>query len=127
MILYAFKKGKNGDILVHKSPSSTILNIAEAIKDIFDYKKSNKIIGTRHGEKLYETLVSKEERSRAISNHKYFIIPSDKRDLNYNEYFTEGESEIRKFEDYHSNNTKIMNVSEVKNIVLKTKFFNKSV
>ena len=122
LVLYAFKKSKNGDIFVQKSPAATIENIAKAIKTIFQYTKKNIIIGTRHSEKKFETLISKEEMSRASSAKKYFKIPSDKRDLNYNKYFNLG-SDIHKFEDYNSTNTQILSVDEIIKLLMKTPSF----
>jgi UDP-glucose 4-epimerase len=105
LVLYAFNNAQPGDILVQKSPASTVLDLAKALIELFNSKVNTKIIGTRHGEKLYESLVSREEMAKAIDLGRYYKIPADNRDLNYDKYFNEGNLEISKIEDYTSHNT----------------------
>ena len=122
LVMYAFEKGKNGDILVQKSPSSTIENLALALLKLFNAKNQIKIIGTRHGEKLYESLVSREEILRAKDTKKHFIIPVDKRDLNYNSYFVEGSIQLATLSDYTSHNAQRLGVDEVIELLMKVDF-----
>ncbi|RHX91211.1 UDP-glucose 4-epimerase [Leptospira yasudae] len=119
LVLHAFNHGQQGDIFIQKSPASTVQDLAEALIEIF--KKDNKIsvIGTRHGEKLYESLVSREEMAKADDMGRYYRIPADNRDLNYNKYFVEGEQKVSQLDDYTSHNTKRLNVSEIKELLLK--------
>ncbi|MBE3128186.1 MAG: polysaccharide biosynthesis protein [Actinobacteria bacterium] len=119
LVLYAFKHARQGDIFVQKAPACTIGDLAHALKELFDAKNEIKIIGTRHGEKLYETLLTREEMAKAEDCGNYFRISADSRDLNYNKYFIEGESEISVQEDYNSHNTKILNIEEIKSMLLK--------
>jgi UDP-N-acetylglucosamine 4,6-dehydratase/5-epimerase len=118
LVLYAFKNARQGDIFVQKAPASTIGDLAVAIKDIFGKGNEIKIIGTRAGEKLYETLVTREELAKAQDLGDYYRIPLDGRDLNYNKYFVEGEEQISHTEDYNSHNTRRLNVHEVKELLL---------
>jgi UDP-glucose 4-epimerase len=118
LVLYAFENGESGDLFVHKAPASTINDLSIAIKQIFNFNKKDKIIGTRHGEKLYETLCTSEEMSKAIDEKKYYRIPSDSRDLNYNSFQTEGQLN-KNIEDYNSHNTDRLSVSEIKEKLLK--------
>ena len=104
LVLFAFENGDNGDLFVHKSPASSIENLAKAISKIFNYNKEFKIIGTRHGEKLYETLCTREEMSNAIDLGKFYRIPSDNRSLNYEIFYDEGKK-IEDIIDYNSHNT----------------------
>ncbi len=113
LVFYAFSKGQQGDILVQKSPSSTILDLAKALQIIFERKNNIKIIGTRHGEKAHETLVNREEMIRAISSSKYYRIPADNRSLNFNKYFVSGDKKITSVKDYTSANTKILTIKEI--------------
>lgn len=113
LVLYAFEHGVSGDIFVQKSPSCTIATLAEAIKRVFQVDQPVRVIGTRHGEKLYETLLTREEMIRAEDRGGYFRIPPDNRDLNYEKYFSGGEQDISYGADYNSHNTTIMNVDEV--------------
>lgn len=122
LVLYAFKHGKPGDIFVQKSPSCTIGVLAQAVKEIFNAANEIKIIGTRHGEKLYETLLTREEMAKAEDLDDYYRIPADTRDLNYEKYFSEGEMKISSGEDYTSNNTRILNIEEVKEILLREEY-----
>jgi len=122
LVLYAFKHARQGDMFVKKAPACTIGDLALAIKELFNVKNEFKIIGTRHGEKLYETLLTREEMVKAEDCGKYFRISADTRDLNYNKYFIEGESEISVQEDYNSRNTKRLNIEEIKEMLLKIEY-----
>jgi len=105
LVLFAFKNGNQGDLFVNKAPASTIGDLALALKDIFRANNEVKIIGTRHGEKLYETLCTREEMQKAEDMGEFYRIPADNRDLNYSRYYSEGETDISEIEDYHSHNT----------------------
>ena len=113
----AFENARQGDIFVQKSPAATILDLAKAIKEIFNSNNEIKIIGTRHGEKLYETLCTREEMVKAEDMGEFYRIPSDNRDLNYAMYFSEGEQDAAKIEDYHSHNTERLDVEGVKKLI----------
>jgi len=119
LVLFAFEHGDNGDLFVQKSPASTVGDLARALKEMYSSDVPIKVIGTRHGEKLYETLVNREEMSKAVDLKNYFRIPADTRDLNYSKYFTEGESKMSMVEDYTSHNTIRLNVEETKKLLLK--------
>jgi len=119
LVLFAFKNAVPGDIFVQKSPAATIGDLAKAIIEIFKSKSKIGVIGTRHGEKLYETLLSREEMVKAQDMGNYYRVPSDNRDLNYDSYFVEGTIETSAREDYTSHNTKILSLSEIKNILMK--------
>jgi UDP-N-acetylglucosamine 4,6-dehydratase/5-epimerase len=119
LVLYAFSNATSGDIFVQKAPASTIADLAHAMIELFNSKSEIKIIGTRHGEKLYESLISREEMARCTDLGEYYRIPADTRDLNYNIYFNEGQKEIAEFEDYTSHNTKQLTVPEVKQTLMK--------
>ncbi|MGX6980146.1 polysaccharide biosynthesis protein [Vagococcus elongatus] len=118
LVIFAFKNAKSGDIMVQKSPASTIEDLAQAVKELFDYKKEVKIIGTRHGEKLYETLLTKEEYSKAEDAGNFYRIPADNRDLNYDKYFGNGLEKLSGEEEYNSHNTTRLSVEEVKEKLL---------
>lgn len=118
LVLYAFANGEQGDIFVQKAPACTVLELATALKEVFDSNVGIKVIGPRHGEKSYETLLTKEEFVKAEDCGKYFRIPSDNRDLNYAKYVSEGNDEIRQQEEYNSDNTNRVNVEEVKKMLL---------
>lgn len=122
LVLYAFKHAQQGDMFVKKAPACTIGDLALAIKELFNAKNEIKIIGTRHGEKLFETLLTREEMVKAEDCGDYFRISADMRDLNYNKYFIEGETEVSVKEDYNSHNTKRLNVKEIKEILLKIEY-----
>ena len=122
LVLYAFKHARQGDIFVKKAVACTIGDLAHALRELFGAKNEIKIIGTRHGEKLYETLLTREEMAKAEDCGDYFRISADSRDLNYNKYFIEGESEISVQEDYNSHNTKRLNIEEIKNMLLKVDY-----
>ncbi|MFO7568627.1 MAG: polysaccharide biosynthesis protein [Smithellaceae bacterium] len=119
LVLYAYQKGRPGDIFVRKAPAVTIGVLAEAMLKIFGVKKKSRIIGTRHGEKLYETLLTREEMAKAEDLGDYFRIPADVRDLNYNCYFVEGQKEISLKEDYNSHNTERLDVNGMIQLLLK--------
>ena len=119
LVIYAFQHGKNGDLFIQKAPAATLNVLADALKELYNSNTEIKIIGTRHGEKLYETLVTREEMAKAINMGDYYCIPCDTRDLNYDKYFVEGNEEISKIEDYHSHNTKQLDVNGMKQLLLK--------
>jgi UDP-N-acetylglucosamine 4,6-dehydratase len=119
LVVYAFKNASPGDIFVQKAPAATIATIAAALQKIFRAKNPVRIIGTRHGEKLYETLLTREELARAKDLGDYYRIPADTRDLNYNLYFTEGEEKVSKQQDYNSHNTRRLDVDELVKLLLK--------
>jgi UDP-glucose 4-epimerase len=119
LVLYAFEHAHQGDIFVQKAPASTIMDLALALKEIFNAKNEIRIIGTRHGEKLYETLLTREELAKAEDLGSYFRIVPDDRDLNYGKYFTEGEQEISVLEDYNSHNTQRLDVAGTREMLLK--------
>ena len=118
LVMHAFKNGTQGDLFVQKSPACTVEDLVYALKDIFNADNSVKIIGTRHGEKLYESLVSREEMAKAESLKNYFRIPADKRDLNYSKYYTDGDEKVASLEDYHSHNTTRLDRDGVKKLLL---------
>jgi len=118
LVLYAFQNGEQGDIFVQKAPASTIGDLALAMKAIYGVSNEVKVIGTRHGEKLYETLVSQEEMVKTIDMGDYFKIPADNRDLNYEQYFEKGNELVSKMTEYHSHNTKRLGAEELKNLLL---------
>jgi UDP-N-acetylglucosamine 4,6-dehydratase/5-epimerase len=122
LVLFAFKNGKPGDIFVQKSPACTIEVLAKALLEVYKANNPIKIIGTRHGEKLYETLVNREEMIKAEDLGDFYRIPADTRDLNYNQFFIEGEAEISKVEEYNSHNTKRLNVEETKELLMRLDF-----
>lgn len=119
LVLYAFEHSKQGDIFVQKAPASTVQDLAMALKKIFKKENDIQLIGTRHGEKLYESLISREEMAHAQDMGGYFRIPADNRDLNYAKYFSEGEERIAQFDDYTSHNTLRLNVDQVESLLLK--------
>ena len=117
LVLHAFLNGQQGDLFVRKSPACTIETLARAIKDIFNSKSKISYIGTRHGEKIYETLVSREEMSKAVSTENYFKIPMDNRSLNYESFFSEGSKSLNNYDDYTSHNTQRLDIEETKTIL----------
>lgn len=119
LVMYAFEHANSGDIFVQKAPASTIKVLAEAMREMINIRATIKIIGTRHGEKLFESLVSREEMARVEDLGRYFRIPSDSRDLNYGKYFVEGEKSISEIDDYTSHNTHRLDINEVKSILEK--------
>jgi len=118
LVLHAFEHAQQGDIFVQKAPASTLTDLAQALKELFDSNSPVKIIGTRHGEKQYESLISREEMAKAEDMERYYRIPADNRDLNYKKYFVEGETHISEVEDYTSHNTERLSVEEVKSLLL---------
>lgn len=122
LVLFAFNNGNAGDIFVQKSPASTVDVLAQALKDLYKAQNTVKVIGTRHGEKLYETLVNREEMAKAIELENYYQIPADNRDLNYEKYFSEGEANMETIEEYHSHNTFRLDVEGTKQLLLKLQF-----
>jgi UDP-glucose 4-epimerase len=118
LVLYAFEHAQPGDIFVQKAPASTVQDLALALRGLLRHDGEIKIIGTRHGEKVYESLVSREEMARADDLGQYYRIPADSRDLNYEKYFVEGETRISLFEDYTSHNTRRLDVEQVKQVLL---------
>lgn len=125
LVLYAFNNARQGDIFVQKAPASTIMDLAIAIKELFKADNPIKVIGTRHGEKLYETLLTREERVKAEDLGGYYRIIPDDRDLNYGKYFTEGEEKVSEVEDYNSHNTRRLNVTEIKELLLNLEYVRK--
>ncbi|MBQ4529274.1 MAG: polysaccharide biosynthesis protein [Lachnospiraceae bacterium] len=119
LVLFAFNNGQAGDIMVQKAPACTIGVLAQAVKEIFRADNEIHYIGTRHGEKKYETLLTKEECLHAFDLGNFFRVPADNRDLNYEQYFEEGKTEKAKLDEFNSDNTRILNVEEVKDILLK--------
>ena len=122
LVLYAFEHGQNGDLFVQKAPAATIEVLAKAIIDLYQSTSQVRIIGTRHGEKLYETLVTREEMAKSEDMGDYFRIPADNRDLNYDKYFVEGQEEVSVIDDYHSHNTARLDVEGMKKLLLKLDF-----
>lgn len=122
LVLFAFKNAESGDIMVQKAPSCTIGDLAKAVKEIFNADNEIKIIGIRHGEKMYETLLTNEECAHAIDMGNFYRVPCDKRDLNYEKYFSEGNEERNVLTEYNSKNTQILNVNEVKEKLLSLKY-----
>jgi UDP-glucose 4-epimerase len=122
LVLHAFEHGGQGDIFVQKAPASTVGDLAQAINELFRTDSTVRIIGTRHGEKLYESLLSREEMARADDMGRYYRVPADDRDLNYNKYFIEGETKVSVFGDYTSHNTERLNVEQVKELLMKLDF-----
>lgn len=118
LVIYAWQHGENGDLFVQKAPAATLGTLAAALKELYHADTEVKVIGTRHGEKLYETLVTREEMAKAIDMGKYFRIPCDSRDLNYDKYFIEGDECVSNSEDYHSHNTRRLNVKEMQELLL---------
>lgn len=119
LVLFAFENGNQGDLFVNKAPAATIGDLAKAIKDLAKVDNEINIIGTRHGEKLYETLCTREEMVKAEDMGDFYRVPADNRDLNYSMYFSEGEKNLAEIEDYHSHNTERLNAEGVKNLISK--------
>ncbi len=122
LVEYAFEHANQGDLFVQKAPASTVAHLAQALKELFNSSVPINIIGTRHGEKLFESLISREEMAKAEDMGGYFRVPADNRDLNYAQYFTEGEEKIASFDDYTSHNTERLNVAQIKELLLKLDF-----
>lgn len=119
LVLFAFQYGKNGDLYVQKAPAATLDVLANSLIDLYKSDVKVRVIGTRHGEKLYESLVTREEMAKAEEIDNYYRIPCDERDLNYNKYFIEGEKKVSNYGDYHSHNTKQLDVNEMTQLLLK--------
>jgi UDP-glucose 4-epimerase len=122
LVLHAFEHGAQGDIFVQKAPASTIADLVEALKELFNSAAVTKIIGTRHGEKLYESLVSREEMAKAEDMGQYYRIPADNRDLNYDKFIMEGQPEANDIDDYTSHTTKRLNIAEIKELLISLEF-----
>ena len=116
--MFAFQNAEAGDIKVQKSPASTIGDLAQAVKELFKADNEIKVIGTRHGEKLYETLLTKEENVVAKDMGGFYRVPADKRDLNYDKYFVEGDQKLSSEDEYNSHNTERLNVEQIKEKLL---------
>jgi UDP-glucose 4-epimerase len=127
LVLYAFEHGENGDIFVKKSPATTISDLAHAIKELYKSDSEIRVIGSRHGEKLYETLVNREEMVKAEDMGAYFKIPADTRDLNYNKFFTEGTEAVSQADEYTSHNTQRLDVEETKELLMSLSFIRQDV
>lgn len=127
LVLFAFENGNSGDLFVNKAPAGTIGDLAQALKELCNASNEVKIIGTRHGEKLYETLCTREEMVKAEDMGEFFRIPADNRDLNYARYFSEGEQNVSVIEDYHSHNTQQLGVEGMKKILVKLPLIRKEV
>ena len=119
LVIYAFNNGKNGDLFVQKAPAATLDVLANALIDLYQLPSKIRSIGTRHGEKLYETLVTREEMAKSEDMGNYFRIPADNRDLNYNKYFDEGQEKVSVIDDYHSHNTHLLDLEGMKELLLK--------
>ncbi|WP_166268179.1 polysaccharide biosynthesis protein [Marinobacter caseinilyticus] len=122
LVLHAFEHAEQGDIFVQKAPASTVRDLAQALKELFSGESSVRVIGTRHGEKLYESLISREEMAKAEDMGRYYRIPADNRDLNYKKYFVEGEEKISQVDDYTSHNAERLDVSGIKGLLLKLEY-----
>ncbi len=127
LVLFAFEHGNPGDLFVNKAPAGTIGDLAQALKEIFNADNEVRIIGTRHGEKLYETLCTREEMEKAEDMGDFYRIPADNRDLNYAKYFSEGDKDINVIEDYHSHNTEQQDVEGMKKLLLKLPLIRKEI
>lgn len=118
LVVFAFANAESGDIMVQKAPASTIGDLAQAVKELFHVENEIKIIGIRHGEKMYETLLTNEECAHAVDMGEFYRVPADKRDLNYDKYFVDGDAERSTLTEFNSNNTKLLTVSEIKEKLL---------
>ena len=118
LVLFAFENAEPGDMFVQKAPGATIETLSKALLELYQSNCELKVIGTRHGEKLYETLLTKEEMVKAIDMEKYYCIPADKRDLNYSKFFEEGEEVVTEADEYHSHNTHRLNEDELTELLL---------
>jgi UDP-N-acetylglucosamine 4,6-dehydratase len=127
LVLFAFEHGNQGDLFVNKAPAGTIGDLAQALKELSNANNEIKVIGTRHGEKLYETLCTREEMIKAEDMGEFYRVPADNRDLNYAQYFSEGEQDISKIEDYHSHNTEQLGVEGMKQLLSKLPLIRKEI
>lgn len=127
LVLFAFENGQQGDLFVQKSPAATIEVLAKALLELYDSKSEIKVIGTRHGEKLYETLVNREDMVKAEDMGNYYRIPADNRDLNYAQYFSEGEPDVSTYDEYHSHNTERLDIEGMKQLLYKLPIIKKEI
>jgi UDP-glucose 4-epimerase len=127
LVLYAFENANQGDLFVQKAPSATVGTLAQALIELYNSSSEIKVIGTRHGEKLYETLVNREDMIKAEDLGEYYRIPADNRDLNYEQYFSEGISDIANLNEYHSHNTSILDIEGMKKLLLKLPIIRKDI
>jgi UDP-glucose 4-epimerase len=127
LVLFAFEHGNQGDLFVNKAPAGTIGDLAQALKELSNATNEIKVIGTRHGEKLYETLCTREEMIKAEDMGDFYRVPADNRDLNYAQYFSEGEQDISKIEDYHSHNTEQLGVEGMKKLLVQLPLIKKEI
>jgi len=127
LVLFAFEHGNQGDLFVNKAPAGTIGDLAVALKELCNANNEVKVIGTRHGEKLYETLCTREEMQKAEDMGDFYRVPADNRNLNYNQYFSEGETDLSKIEDYHSHNTEQLGVEGMKKLLSKQPYIKREV
>jgi UDP-glucose 4-epimerase len=127
LVLFAFNNARPGDMFVQKAPAATIEVLAQAVKELYQSDSEIKVIGTRHGEKLYESLLTREEVIKAEDLGDYYRIPADNRDLNYANYFSEGEVDMSTIEDYHSHNTERLDVEGMKKLLLKLDFIREDI
>jgi UDP-glucose 4-epimerase len=127
LVLFAFENANPGDMFVQKAPAATVETLAKALLEMYKSESEIKVIGTRHGEKLYESLLTREEKVKAEDMGQYFRIPADNRDLNYANFFSEGEIDMNKIEDYHSHNTERLDVDGMKQLLMKLDFINKDI
>jgi UDP-glucose 4-epimerase len=125
LVLHAIQYAKPGDIFIHKAPASTIGDLTQALKELFSAKNLIKIVGTRYGEKLYESLLSREEKAIAEESGNYYRVPNNNSDLNYEKFFTKGQIKISSFDDYTSHNVKRLNIKEIKKLLLTLDFVQK--
>jgi len=121
-VLFAFEKANGGELFIQKAPASTIGDLAEAVRDLFGGSEEVKYIGTRHGEKLYESLLTREEMSKAVDLGNYYMVPCDTRDLNYANYFVSGQQKVAQVEDYTSHNTKRLSREQTKELLLSLEY-----
>lgn len=127
LVLHAFEYAEQGDIFVQKAPASTVADLAQALKELFSRDTPVKVIGTRHGEKLYESLISREEMAKAEDMGRYYRIPADNRDLNYKKFFVEGEQHISELDDYTSHNTERLSIQGIKDLLLKLDYIQEQI
>jgi UDP-glucose 4-epimerase len=127
LVLYAFENGIQGDLFVQKSPAATVATLAQALCELYGVGFEPNIIGTRHGEKLYETLVNREDMVKAHDCGDYYRIPADNRDLNYERFFSKGKLTVAKFGEYHSHNTEQLDVEKMKNLLYKLPIIRKDI
>ena len=127
LVIFAFQNGNTGDIMVQKAPACTIAVLAQAVKELFDVESEIKVIGIRHGEKMYETLLTNEECGNAIDMGDFYRVPCDKRDLNYDKYFKDGDVERTKLSEFNSNNTELLDVEQVKEKLLSLEYIKEEI